>query len=67
MTDIIIMEIKMLYTVDNVNNIKELKEFFDCNVLEAESLAERGYTVGNIKSYYGDLPSDWLWRLVHED
>lgn len=57
----------MLYTVDNVNNIKDLRKFFDCNSLEAESLAERGFTVENIKAYYGDLPSDWLWRLVHED
>ena len=57
----------MLYSIDNINNIKELHKFFKCTTLEAESLAERGYTVENIIAYYGDLPSDWLWRLLNED
>lgn len=55
------------YTIDNINNIKELHKFLGCTTSEAESLAIRGYTVNNLKAYYGDLPGNWMWGILRED
>ena len=56
----------MSYTIEDINNIKELHKFFKCTTLEAESLAWRGYTLDNLKAYYGDIPADWMWRMLNE-
>lgn len=63
------MEEIMLYTIENVNNVKELHIFFDglISTVEAESMVNRGYTLGNLKAYYGDIPADWMWRMLNED
>lgn len=65
--DIIYMEEIMLTGLAFETNVKELHDFLKCSVYEAVQLTDKGYTKENIIAYYGELPGDWLLRLIYED
>jgi hypothetical protein len=58
------MKENIMNMTEHSTAVKELMPFLKVNFAEAVALVDVGITVDSLKAEYGNLPGDWIKRLM---